>query len=207
MLLYITLALGPMARFFPRFWLLLPYRRELGIWFGISAIVHTVIILDGWARWDVLQFMGYQFVPQLGRMVRLESGFGMANLLGLLAVLLALPLMATSADWAMRALGGASWKFLHYGAYTIFYLVVMHTAYFLYIHYTASFHRAPPEDPNWFQIPFAVLTVALITLQAGAFFNTVRRQRRGASRRAARTNFRNIQPGLDTERGLESPIS
>ena len=34
MLLYITLALGPVSKFLPRFWLLLPYRRELGIWFG-----------------------------------------------------------------------------------------------------------------------------------------------------------------------------
>lgn len=115
-LLYLTLALGPVAKFLPRFWLLLPYRRVLGVWFAISAIVHTIIILDGWVQWDVSQFMGYQFVPQLGRMVRLESGFGMANLLGLLAVLISLPLMITSADWAMRGLGAASWKFIHYGA-------------------------------------------------------------------------------------------
>jgi sulfoxide reductase heme-binding subunit YedZ len=199
MLLYITLALGPVARFIPRFWLLLPYRRELGIWFGISAIVHTVIIFDGWVNWDVAQFMGYQFIPQLGRTVRLESGFGMANILGLLAVLLTLPLMATSADWAMRGLGGASWKFLHYGAYTIFYLVVLHTAFFLYIHYTDSFHRTTPDEANWFQIPFAILTLAVITLQAGAFFKTVRRQRRGAMRRAASPNISMTQPVLGTD--------
>ncbi len=83
--------------------------------------------------------MGYQFVSELQQMVRLESGFGMANILGLLAVLMALPLMATSADWATRKLGGSSWKFLLRGAYTIFYLVALHTAYFLYIHYTVSF--------------------------------------------------------------------
>ena len=202
-LLYITLALGPVSRFLPRFWLLLPYRRELGIWFGISAIVHTVIILDGWVSWDVSQFMGYQFVPQLGRMVRLESGFGMANLLGLLAVLFTLPLMATSADWALRGLGGASWKFLHYGAYTIFYLVVLHTAYFLYIHYTASFHRTPPDEANWFQIPFAILTLAVITLQVGAYFKTVRRQRSGARRRAENPNSSTRQSGLETDGGFE----
>ena len=203
MLLYIVLALGPVARFLPRFWLLLPYRRELGIWFGVSAIVHTVIILDRWVSWDVAQFMGYQFVPQLGRMVRLESGFGMANLLGLLAVLLALPLMITSADWAMRSLGAASWKFLHYGAYTIFYLVALHTAYFLYIHYTASFHRAVPDEANWFQIPFAIMTMAVITLQAGAFFKTVQRRRGRASTPAAISDFSMKQPGLELDRGLE----
>lgn len=176
-LLYVTLVLGPAASFLPRAGILLPYRREFGIWFGIFAIVHTIIILDGWVQWDVGQFMGYQYIPTIDQTVRMESGFGMANLLGLLAVLIALPLMATSTDWATRALGASAWKFLHYGAYTIFYAVALHTAYFLYIHYTMSFHRTIP-DPNWFQIPFAVLTAILITLHIGAFFMATARHRR-----------------------------
>ncbi len=175
--IYLTLALGPLARFVPRAGKLLSHRRELGIWFGLFAILHTVLILNGWARWNVLRFMGYEPIAELDRMVRLESGFGMANLIGLLAVLLTLPLMATSADWAVRALGGSAWKFLHYTAYTIFYLVVLHTAYFMYIHYTASFHRQPPPNANWFQIPFAVLTTMVLGLQMSAFFKTVRQQR------------------------------
>ncbi len=92
--------------------------------------------------------MGYHFVPQLKQMVVLESGSGMANILGLLAALMALPFIATSADRATRKLGGSSWKFLHRGAYTIFYLLALHTAYFLYIRYTVSFHRAPPPNAN-----------------------------------------------------------
>lgn len=200
--LYVTLALGPATRFLPSISLLLPYRRELGVWFGIFAIVHTIIIFDGWVQWDVFQFIGYQFIPQLQQMVRLESGFGMANILGLLAVLMALPLMATSADWATRKLGGSSWKFLHRGAYTIFYLVALHTAYFLYIHYTVSFRRAPPPNANWFQIPFAVLTMAVLILQIGAFFKTMRRQRRGTNRRAMDANSSTLLPALDTEEGL-----
>ena len=175
--LYVTLMLGPVVRFAPQVGKLLSYRRELGIWFAILAILHTILILNGWARWDFKRFMGYEFIPQMDRMVRLESGFGLANLLGLLAVVLALPLMATSADWAVRALGASAWKFLHYGAYTIFYLVVLHTAYFMYIHFTASFHRSPPPNANWFQIPFAVLTASVIALQVAAFIKTLRRRR------------------------------
>ena len=200
--LYVTLALGPATRFLPSISMFLPYRRELGVWFGIFAIVHTIIIFDGWVQWDVFQFMGYQFVPQLQQMVRLEAGFGMANILGLLAVLMVLPLMATSADWATRKLGGSSWKFLHRGAYTIFYLVALHTAYFLYIHYTASFHREPPPNANWFQIPFAVLTMAMLTLRAGAFIKTVRQRTRRTSRRAMDTNSSTMLPVLDAEEGL-----
>ena len=180
-LLYVTLALGPIVKFLPRAGILLRYRRELGIWFGIFAIAHTIIILDGWVQWDVPQFMGYMYIPAIDQVVRMESGFGMANLLGLLAVLIALPLMATSSDWMTRALGANAWKFLHYGVYTIFYAVALHPAYFLYIHYTISFHRTVP-DPNWFQIPFAVLTAIVIILQVAAFFKTVAYQRRVKSR-------------------------
>ncbi len=202
MFLYVTLALGPATRFLPSFSMFLPYRRELGVWFGIFVMAHTIIILDGWLQWDVFQFMEYQFVPQLQQMVRLESGFGMANLLGLLAVLMALPLMATSAGWATRKLGGASWNFLHRGASTIFYLVALHAAYFLYIHYTVSFHRAPPPNTNWFQIPFAVLTMAVLILQIAAFFKTMRRQRRVTNRPAIDANSSTMSQALDTEEGL-----
>ena len=178
-LLYAALALGPVAVFSARARILLPYRRELGIWFGIFAIAHTIIILDGWVLWDFYLFMGYQYIPAIDQTVRMESGFGMANILGLMAVLIALPLMATSTDWATRALGASAWKFLHYGAYTIFYAVALHTAYFLYIHYTMSFHRTVP-DPNWFQIPFAVLTTILVALQVGGFLKRVARHRQGS---------------------------
>ena len=176
-LLYLALAVGPAARFLPQARILLPYRRELGIWFGIFAITHTIIILDGWVLWDFYMFMGYQYIPAIDQTVRMESGFGMANILGLFAVIIALPLMATSTDWATRALGPSAWKFIHYGSYTIFYAVALHTAYFLYIHYTMSFHRTVP-DPNWFQIPFAILTAAVVALQIGAFVKSVTGQRR-----------------------------
>jgi len=113
-----------------------------------------------------------------------QDGVGIRNgqyILGMLAVVIALPLLATSTDWATRALGAGAWKFLHYGAYTIFYAVALHTAYFLYIHYTVSFHRTVP-DPNWFQIPFAVLTAILVALQIGACFKTVAQHRRAVRR-------------------------
>ena len=62
-------------------------------------------------------------------------------------------------------------------AYTIFYLVVMHTAYFMYIHFTESFHRASPPNANWFQVPFAVLTAIVIGVQIAAFIVTTKRRK------------------------------
>ncbi len=169
MLLVAALLVGPLVRLWPRLGGLMRWRRELGVWFGLLALIHTLLILNGWARWNAMRFLGYEFVPQLGRLARLEPGFGLANLAGLVAMSITLVLMATSTDWAVRFLGGSSWKFLQYGAYIVFYLVVLHTAYFLYLHYTASFHRLVPDDPNWFRLPFLLLTLVVIAFQTAAF--------------------------------------
>ena len=175
-LLYFTLIPGPLARLFPRTARLIPWRREVGVAFGIFAIVHTVLILDGWARWDVQRFLGYEFIPELGRVARLEPGFGLANLIGALAMVFSLALVGTSTDWALRALRASAWKFLHYSVYVIFWLVVLHTAYFLFIHFTESFHRVPPPA-DWFRYPFLGLTFAVAAIQIAAFWVTVRGRR------------------------------
>lgn len=172
-LLFLALVLGPLAKLWPRALGLLPYRRELGVWFGLFALLHTLLVLNGWARWDALRFLGYEFVPQLGRVARLEPGFGLSNLLGLVAMIFALILMATSTDWAVRRLGGKAWKYLQLSSYTIFYLSSLHTAYFLFMHYTMSFHRQVPSDPNWFRWPFLALTLGVIALQVGAYLKGV----------------------------------
>ena len=183
LLLYTTISIGPVARLWPQSAQVVLIRREVGVWFGLLALVHTFLILDGWARWDVTRFLGYEFIPELGRLVRWEPGFGLANILGLVAIFITLPLIATSSDWAMRKLGGSAWKFLHNATYVIFWLVVLHTGYFLFLHYTAHFHRAPPP-PDWARFPFAGLTLAVIGLQSLAFVATVRRRSRQAARRS-----------------------
>lgn len=176
LLLIVALTLGPLARLWPATAKLLPWRREVGIWFGVLALVHTLLILNGWVRWDVGSFFGYEFIPQLGRVARIEPGFGLANLTGLVATAWALLLTATSSDWAIKKLGPSAWKWLHYGSYSIFYLVALHTFYFLFQHYTLSFHRDVPPS-NWFRFPFLALVVAVPLLQAAAFIKTVRQKR------------------------------
>lgn len=191
LLLYATLLVGPLVQIASNRVTrgVLALRRQTGIWFGVLALVHTALVWDGWARWDIGRLFGYEFVPQLDRVARLEPGFGLANLMGLAAVLITIPLLVTSGDWAMRRLGGATWKFLHYGTYTIFWLVALHTAYFLFFHYTESFHRSVPPDPNWFRFPFIALTVALLLAQVLAF--TKRIGRKGfRSARADRTHIK-----------------
>lgn len=182
LLLALSLVIGPLAKFSRRWARLLPWRREVGVWFGLMSLVHMFLILSGWARWSVSRLFGYEFVSQLGREARLEPGFGLANLMGLVAIFWTLVLMATSSDRAMRFLGAPAWRWLHTGAYVIFYLAMIHAAYFLFIHYTLSFHKKPPPV-DWFQIPLVLLGVSVMALQAAAFVKTVKEDRRSSNDR------------------------
>ena len=175
LLLFFTLIIGPLVRIWPPIAKIMPWRKYLGIWFGLIAIIHGFLVWDGWARWDILRLLGYEFVPQLGRVARMEPGFGLSNIIGLIALVLTFVLMATSTDWALKYLG-KSWKWLHYSAHIIFYLSAIHAAYFLYMHYTVSFHKNVPP-PDWFRIPFLILVGIVFLLQWIAFVKTVRSRR------------------------------
>lgn len=178
-LLLLALAIGPLARLDRRFTCWLPWRRQLGIWFALVALAHGLLVVHGWARWSLRRFLGYETIPQLGRDVRLEPGFGLANVLGATALAFALVLAATSSDRAMRLLGAPAWKWLHHGARFVFYLTLLHVGYFLFLHYTLSFHKDVPP-PDWFRLPFVMTDAAVIGLQIAAFIKTAgKRSRHG----------------------------
>ena len=172
-LLFMALIIGPLSKLWPRSNFLFPWRREIGIWFAVTAIAHGILIADGWANWDVAKFFGYEFVPQFDRIVRMEPGFGLANLLGFVAFFWIALLALTSSDKAMKWLGASSWKWIHNGANLVFYLVAIHTAYFLFMHYTESFHREVPPQ-SIFVIPFIVMSVAVLVLQILSFIKVVK---------------------------------
>lgn len=171
-LLWATVIIGPIAKLWAPARKLLPWRRQLGIWFALAASLHALLILNGWARWSVSGFLGYEYIPQLGREARWEPGFGLANILGLMALFVALLLAATSSDWAMRALRAPAWKFLHNGAYFVFYVGSVHSLYFLFIHYTVSFHKNVP-NPDWFRYWFLAMVAMVAVAQVAAFIKMV----------------------------------
>lgn len=164
-LLALSLAVGPAGRLFPAVARIARWRRQLGIWTALTGLVHSVLVLWGWVAFDLGRLMGYEFVPQLGRTARLEPGFGLANLMGLVALAWLLVLLATSSDRAVRRLGPGVWTWLQGFAHVVFYLVVLHAAYFLYMHYTMSFHRSVPPEANGFRVPLLVLAGVLLALQ------------------------------------------
>ena len=184
-LLFLSLALGPLARLSAVAARGLTWRRPVGIWAALTALAHGVLVFQGWTQWSVSRLLGYEFIPQLGRTARMEPGFGLANLLGVVALVWLLVMLATSFDRAVRALGPGGWKWLHTSAYVVFYLTALHSAYFLFMHYTESFHRLPPP-PNWFRFPLLALALSVLALQLAAFAVT-RARRTGSSGRAAAT--------------------
>lgn len=184
LLLIFTMGIGPLSKHFPALMNLVPWRRETGIWFGLMALIHTILVLDKWAQWDIWRFLGYQFVPQLNRLARLEPGFGLANIIGMVAIFFTIILVATSSNRAVNLLGHSAWKWLQYVSYTVFYLVFLHTLYFLFLHYTASFHRNVPANPNWFRYPFLVLSTLILLLQTTAFIKKVKQLKHSRSNAA-----------------------
>lgn len=173
-LLLVSLGLGPLATVIPRARRWMKWRRQFGIWTAIVASIHALLILDGWAEWSVRRFLGYEFVPQLGREARLEPGFGLANLIGLSALAIALILAATSSDAAVRRLGRPAWTWLHRLGQTVLILSILHGGYFLFIHFTVSFHKVVP-GPDWFRLPFLLGGFSVLALQGMGFARTVSR--------------------------------
>lgn len=180
-LLCVSLLLGPLARLWKPANRFISWRREIGIWFGVLTLAHALLVLNGWVRWDIMRFFGYEFIAELGRQARVEPGFGLSNALGLFALIWALLLTATSSNWAIKRLGSSAWKWLHSGAYIIFYLVTLHIFYFLFIHYTASFHRPVPPNQNWLSLPFILITLSVPVLQTMAFFKTISQRKRAVA--------------------------
>lgn len=172
-LLFFTLFVGALAKIFPSLSGLAKFRREAGVLFFLFALIHAFLILDGWVRWGFLEFFGYKFIPQIDMYLRSEPGFGLANMMGLLALLIALPLTLTSFDKAVSFLSVSSWKAIHIFAYVIFYLVSLHALYFAFIHYSPSPERVLlqmptgyPENPLRYFYLTAFLAVFLTQIAA-----------------------------------------
>lgn len=168
----IAMSIGPLVRLNQRFRRLIPWRREFGIYSVLLALIHVIIILAGWVEWDLVRLFGYQVHPLNGRYVMVQHGFGLANAIGVVALFYAFGLALTSNDWSQKRLGAMVWKFFQQGAYVYWMLILVHTGYFLYLHFQ-DFHRRVPE-PNWVQAPFAALVLLVLGLQAIAFFKTWR---------------------------------
>jgi len=174
-LIAIAMALGPISRLWRKTVKFLPYRRELGIYAVLLALTHGLIILIGWVELDLMRLIGFEFHPGIQEYVMVQHGFGLSNLIGVLALLYGAILAITSNDRSLRLLGNTVWKFVQRGTYVLWWLSVVHAGYFLYLHFL-DYHRATPE-PNWFQWPFVGLVGGVLILQLLASSATWRKGR------------------------------
>ena len=181
-LLWFTVFVGPFARLWRPAVRFVPWRRESGVWFALLGGVHAYLVLDGWVRWGVWEFLGFRYVPEIEMYLRSEPGFGLANTMGILAIVFALILAATSSDRAVNFLGISSWKWLHTFAYVIFYLAALHALYFAFIHFSPSPERVllrlPTSYPaNPLRFFYAGAFLSVVSVQVAAFVKAVRIQR------------------------------
>lgn len=95
-------------------------RRDLGIWAGVMAVLHTGIGLNVHLRGRPWLY----FVDQHDRLRHDLFGFG--NYTGLLAAILFLLLLLLSNDISLRRLGTRRWKFLQRWTYFAVLLTVVH---------------------------------------------------------------------------------
>ncbi len=181
-LVAMSMAIGPLSRLFAGARRLMPWRRELGIYGVLLAFAHAIIIVFGWVQLDFMRLFGFEFHPQLQRYVMFQQGFGLANILGIFALGYAAVLALTSNNFSQRFLGASVWKYVQQGTYVLWWLIVLHTGYFLFMHFQ-DFDRPVPE-PNWAQWPFVWLVVLVSALQLAA---TVRTWRMKNSRNPAAT--------------------
>ena len=138
-------------------------RRDVGIWTGILAILHTAIGLIVHLRGRMWMYFFKEAHP-----LRLQNTkFGFANFTGLAAALLFLMLLAISNDLSLRALKTNRWKSLQRWAYVAFVLTAAHG-----IAYQLIEKRSVP----WVVV-FAAVMVAVVAAQLLGLIQCRRRMR------------------------------
>ena len=127
-LLCLTLLLGPWKQLIgERLAVSFDLRRDIGIWAGISGLIHTgtgqFVHMAGrfwlyyiYDQWEVAHIQPFR-----------HDLFGFDNDTGLLAALILLALLAMSNDASMRWLGTPGWKSLQRWNYACFVLAAAHT--------------------------------------------------------------------------------
>lgn len=141
-------------------------RRDLGIWAGIVAVLHTAIGLNVHLRrrpW--LYFVDEHFRVR-------HDLFGFANDTGTLAALLFLLLLAISNDLSLRRFGVRKWKSLQRWTYAAAALTVLHAV----AYQNVEKRQAAYEAGLW------TIVALMLTLQLAGWWRTKRKLRTQSAR-------------------------
>ena len=133
-------------------------RRDIGIWAGILALVHTAI--GQCVHLHGRPWLYYVYGPAEHHRGARHDAFGIANYTGALSTLLILALLATSNDYSLRKLGTGEWKTLQRWNYAVFLLAGAHSLLYQ--------ERVEQQKP-WFVAVVIVCIALTITLQLLVF--------------------------------------
>lgn len=131
-------------------------RRDIGIWAGAIALLHTAVGLNVHLRGR----MWLYFVDQHHR-IR-HDWFGFGNDTGVVAALLFLLLLAISNDLSVRALGTRRWKSLQRWTYAAVILTILH----------AMAYQHVEERRVAYEVLLAATTLAIATFQLAGWRRT-----------------------------------
>jgi sulfoxide reductase heme-binding subunit YedZ len=120
-LLHVVLAIGPLARLWPRTTFLLANRRHLGVATFLVAGLHAFVVYGFYGGFGVEN-------PVLAVLVRPDGSVGF-EFVGFLALLVLLVMAATSHDFWLALLGHGVWKAMHMAVYVAYALVVAHVVF------------------------------------------------------------------------------
>jgi sulfoxide reductase heme-binding subunit YedZ len=140
-------------------------RRDVGIWAGILAIVHTAIGLTVHFRGRMWMY----FFKALHPLKPQNTPFGFANVTGLAASLILLMLLAISNDLSFRALKPRRWKSLQRWTYVALLLTAAHAV---------AYQLIEKRHAPWVLV-FAGFMIAAV---AGQFFGFVQARTRARAR-------------------------
>jgi sulfoxide reductase heme-binding subunit YedZ len=135
-------------------------RRDVGIWAGALAILHTLVGLTVHLRGRMWMY----FFKSLHPMKVQNTQFGFANFVGLGAALLFLMLLAISNDISLQALGTHRWKSLQRWTYAAFGLTAAHGI---------AYQLVEKRDLSWIFL-FGGITFAVCVCQSFGFLRVRR---------------------------------
>lgn len=125
-MLHVVLAIGPLARFFPRMSPLLYNRRHLGVATFLVALTHGGLVLG--------YYHGFGKLNPFVSLVTNDAEFGIVSsmpfqLFGAAALSILLIMAATSHDFWLKNLTARTWKTIHMLVYLCYALVIAHVAF------------------------------------------------------------------------------
>lgn len=103
------------------------FRRDLGIYGGLLAVVHSVTGLFVHMSRNMLTY--FLNKTDHGYTIKLDN-FGLANYTGVIAAFLIIVLIITSNDYSIKKLNPTNWKNIQRITYLMFAIVLIHSVYY-----------------------------------------------------------------------------